>query len=81
MFNLSKNANLSMKKMNSLCSAQLRIEKDLLELKKFKLSTRVFNTTYSNVFKCLDENLFKMYVSLESLVNREIYIVKLELNY
>ncbi len=66
---------LNIRNFNSLGSAEIRIEKDLLELRKFKFSTKMFIIKYSNVIKNLEEENFKMFVSLSSIITSEQYMV------
>ncbi len=76
-----KNSNLNNEKDNipnlSLYSqcASLRLQKDLMELKKFRMSTKQFNTQFSNIFNDGQSESYKMFVSIESVINRQNFKV------
>jgi hypothetical protein len=73
--------------VNNFCwnSAHIRLEKDLIELKRYPLRTKMFNTQVSDVLKDEVSENFKMFVSCQNLenlnlsynVNINIFIEKL----
>ena len=50
-------------------SAQIRLEKDLMELKLYPLRTKMFNTQVSDILKDEVSENFKMFVSCQNLEN------------
>jgi hypothetical protein len=71
------NSNYNSLKICPLSSAEIRLEKDLLELKYFRLSTKLFNTTFSNIFKnTLNEN-YSLFVNIQHKYTNSSYQVRI----
>lgn len=77
MYKLNKNSNSRRPRELDLniTPIELRLQKDLLELKKFRMTTKMFNTQFSHMIKDNEQNNFKMFVSMEMISNKIKYNV------
>jgi hypothetical protein len=75
--NLNSNMSVDSENFNFLCPTEIRLNKDLLELKKFRMTTKVFNTQFSNIMKDNDNISYKMFVSMEYAETRTTFVVNL----
>lgn len=79
MKNSNFSENISNQSHNSLSAAELRINKDLLEMKKYRITTNLFNVKYTNILKDFLINKFSMLVSMETNETKEVYEVTISL--
>ncbi len=79
MKNLNSFQNISNKIQTSFTSAELRINKDLLEMKNYRITTNSFDVKYSNILKDYLKNKYSMLVSMESIETKEVYEVFISL--
>lgn len=57
------------KNSSNFNTAFLRLKNDLIEIKNLRMSSRCFNTKLSNIIYDKINEEYKMFVSMESLVN------------
>ena len=76
---IMKNFNFSPNRGNQLQSsltvAENRINKDLLEMKQYRITTKLFEVKFSNVFKDHFHNKLTMIVSMVSIESGKTYEV------
>jgi hypothetical protein len=72
-FNYSKN--ICNKYKTSYTPAELRINKDLMEMKNNRITTKLFHVKFSNVFKELMNDKYTMLVSMECIESKISYEV------
>ena len=58
----------------SLTAAELRLNKDLLELKQYRITTKLFKVEFSNILKDHKENKFMIIVSMENITRSEVLL-------
>jgi len=79
-FNFSGNLEFNQQTSNS--AAELRIKKDLVEMKRNRITTKLFDVKLSNVYKdSMNEVRYNMLVSMECRESKVSYEVRKFLNY
>ena len=53
------------KTKSELQKVEMRLQNDLIEMKKYRMTTNMFNTKYSHIIINEDNNLYNMYISIE----------------
>ncbi len=74
----NSNSNFNSNKICALSSAEIRLEKDLLELKYYRLSTKIFNTTFSNIFINTNQENYSLFVNFTNKYTNISYQVSIQ---